>query len=76
MCRGHAPWGHGRAAERTAAKLRSRSIATPGRASRLGFDSFSRLFARIFGSSRRQGVGCQAGLLLLAVQLAAERARG
>ena len=31
------------AAQRHAAKLRSRSIATPGRASRLGFDSFSRV---------------------------------
>ena len=43
MCRGHAPWGHGRAAERPAHKLRRRSIAAPGRASRLGVDSFMRL---------------------------------
>ena len=39
-----------RASQRTAAKLRSRSIATPGRASRLGFDSFSRLLG---GEGRR-----------------------
>jgi hypothetical protein len=43
MRRGHAPWGHGRAAERTPIQLRSRSIAAPGRASRLGFDSCNRL---------------------------------
>ena len=40
------PYDREWAAQRTVHKLRSRSIATPGRASRLGFDSFMRLLAR------------------------------
>ena len=38
--------GRGWAAQRPAHKLRRRSIAAPGRASRLGVDSFMRLLAR------------------------------
>ena len=52
--------GLGWAAQRTAAKLRSRSIATPGRASRLGFDSFSRLLAGLAPVQHCEGAlaGC------------------
>ena len=48
-----------RAAQRTPHKLRRRSIAAPGRASRLGVVSFMRLLAR----SRHllRGIGCWRG---------------
>ena len=45
----HTVRGRGWAAQRTPIQLRSRSIAAPGRASRLGFDSCNRLLCTPVG---------------------------